>query len=147
MSTTKTHIPKAPAPTPTCGGPSEWRELDRRDFEGIRTILEWCADTGEIWVRCEQLENHEPLLCCQVAAADAGRAFRHPFAYAYAKLVSPIDAPALGEDEWGWPSGHSQQRADEPPESRWSRAVRRLWAALIGSSRTGWSESPIEWIP
>ncbi len=144
MTTTKTHIPQAP--TPACGGLSEWRELDRRDCEGIRTILEWCAATGEIWVRCEQLENHEPLLCCQVAAADAGRAFRHPFAYVYAKLVSLVDTPAVGEDEWDWPSDHSKERADEP-ESRWPRAVRWLWGTLIGSSRTEWSESPIEWIP
>ena len=103
-----------------------WRELDQRESDGVRTTLEWCADTNEVWVRCDQLEDEAPVLCCRVAPGDAPRAFLHPYAYAYAKLVCAPEADLA-----------------ESKSSRWARLVRSLRTTLAGAIS---ASTPHEWI-
>ena len=123
----------ADGPLNATGGTSR-RELDQRYSDGVLTTLEWCEYTGELWVRCEQDGVPRPLLCCRVAPADASRALCHPFAYAYARLVSATDAvPAR-------PNGRRTVEVEVEDRqrrligrrrrwARWMRVYRRLFSA------------------
>ncbi len=76
-----------------------WLELDQRDADGLITTLEWCPHTNEVWVHCEHEGVTRPLLVCRVAATDARRALRYPFAYAYSKLMS-VQSATDADERW-----------------------------------------------
>ena len=118
------------------GRTSTWRQLDQRYSDGVLTTLEWCPDTDEVWVRCEQQGVSSPLLCCRVAATDASRAFRRPFAYAYARLVSVPTATCViehGGRRLSVERAQRQQRSSGEEAPRRGRWMRAFWRALSGS--------------
>ena len=57
------------------------RELDRRISDGIDVRLLWSSVADEVVVAVHDTRNDESFEL-RVAAADALRAFHHPFAYA-----------------------------------------------------------------
>jgi len=127
------------------------RELDQRYSDGVLTTLEWCPDTDEVWVRCEQQGLSSPLLCCRVAATDASRAFRQPFAYAYSRLVSAPGATLVSKDGGRRVSveladGQRHSSVEEIP--RWARWMRACWHAFAGSAWTydALAGVPEEWV-
>jgi hypothetical protein len=123
-----------PAETTVTGAMSRRRELDQRYSDGVLTTLEWCPDTDEVWIRCEQQGVSSPLLCCRVAAIDASRAFRHPFAYAYARVVSAPGAALVSNDGGRrvtveLAEGRQRSAVKELPRwARWMRACRRAFS-------------------
>lgn len=72
----------------------DWRELARRDNDGIEVSLFWSKSADRVWVVVAdtRLEIDFEL---EVAGVDALAAFHHPFSY----LRSPIEAAVFSPAE------------------------------------------------
>jgi len=70
---------------------TDWRELARRENDGLEVSLLWSKSAGRVKVALVDLKRDEAFEF-DVPGADALAAFHHPFAFAADRGVCPADA-------------------------------------------------------
>jgi hypothetical protein len=78
---------------PTCTEISSWRELARRNGDGLDVALLWNESSRRLKLSVFDSRSEEQL-DVDVEGADALTSFHHPFAYAAWQGLAPTPAPS-----------------------------------------------------